>query len=163
MQNQSYTTTFRVNESPKAVFDAVTNVRDWWSVQIDGRTDQLNAVFRYHYKDVHICKMKIVEFVPNEKIVWQVMENHFDFTKDQSEWKDTKISFEISEKEGKTELVFTHLGLRPDHECYAICSDAWGNYINGSLKSLIETGEGKPNPYDTAIESAEILKEKNKK
>jgi hypothetical protein len=27
-------------------------------------------------------------------------------------------------------------------------SNAWGSYINGSLKSLITTGKGKPNPKE---------------
>jgi hypothetical protein len=30
-------------------------------------------------------------------------------------------------------------------ECYDPCSNAWGTYINGSLRSLIATGKGQPN------------------
>jgi len=158
MTTQDYTTTFQVDQSPEQVFTAINNVRGWWSEQIDGPTDQLNAEFSYHYKEVHRCKMKIVEFIPGKKVVWLVEENHFDFTKDKTEWKGTKISFEIFEKDGKTQLIFTHIGLVPAYECYKICSDAWGNYINGSLKNLIEKGKGQPNPYIRAINSAEELK-----
>jgi uncharacterized protein YndB with AHSA1/START domain len=158
MPKQDYTTTFLVSQSPEEVFKAVTNVRGWWSEQIDGRTDKLNAEFSYHYKDVHRCKMKIVELVPGKKVVWLVLENYFDFTKNKAEWKGNKISFEISKKGEQTQLTFTQIGLVPAYECYNICSDAWGNYINGSLKSLIETGKGQPNPYIPAINSAEALK-----
>jgi len=158
MQKQDYTTTFVVDQSPEQVFKAITNVRGWWSEQIDGPTDKLNAEFNYHYKDVHRCKMKIIEFVPAKKITWLVLENRFDFTKDKTEWTGTRISFDIVEKNGKTWLSFTHIGLVPAYECYKICSDAWGNYINVSLKSLIETGKGNPNPYIPAIDSAEALK-----
>jgi len=158
MKDPNLTITLRVGQTPQEVFKAISNVRGWWSEQIDGHTDELNAEFTYHYKDVHRCKMKIIEFVPGKRVVWLVLENYFDFTKDKTEWKGTKVVFEISKKDGKTELVFTHVGLVPAYECYQICSDAWGNYIGTSLKSLIETGKGQPNPYIPAIEGAEILK-----
>ena len=158
MQTPNYTTSFQVDQSPEQVFRAINNVRGWWSEQIEGPTDQLNAEFNYHYKDVHRCKIRIVEFVPNKKVVWLVLENRFNFTKDKSEWTGTKMEFEISKKDGKTQLTFTHVGLVPAYECYKICADAWGNYVNGSLKSLIETGKGKPNPYIPAIKSAEVAK-----
>jgi hypothetical protein len=159
MTTQDYTTTFEVDQSPEQVFTAINNVRGWWSEQIDGSTDKLNDEFTYHYKEVHRCKMKIVEFIPGKKVVWLVEENHFDFTKNKTEWTDTRISFVISKTGDKTQLTFTHFGLVPAYECYKICSDAWGNYINGSLKNLIEKGKGEPNPYIPAINSAEELKD----
>lgn len=161
MKNQDYTITLQVSQTPQEVFAAINNVRGWWSEQIDGPTDKLNAEFNYHYKDVHRATMKIVGFIPGKKVVWLVKENHFNFTKDKTEWTGTKISFEISEKDGKTQLLFTHIGLVPAYECYKICADAWGNYINGSLKSLIETGKGNPNPYEKAIQNAATLQETN--
>jgi hypothetical protein len=148
MTNQSFTTTFLVEQTPKEVFNAINHVRGWWSEEIEGNTDQLNEEFTYHYQDVHYCKMKLIEVIPDQKVVWLVMDNHFSFTQDKSEWKDTKISFEIAEKDGKTQLVFTHLGLVPDYECYEVCFDAWSNYINNSLRSLITTGKGQPNPKE---------------
>ncbi|HEY4064218.1 MAG TPA: SRPBCC domain-containing protein [Puia sp.] len=136
-----------VDESPKEVFDAVGNVRGWWSEQVEGDTNKLNDEFMYHFKDVHRCRMKLTEVVPEKKVVWHVLDNYFNFTKDQTEWDDTTVSFEISKKDDKTQLVFTHKGLVPAHECYEICSNAWGTYIKNSLRSLIETGKGQPNPY----------------
>jgi uncharacterized protein YndB with AHSA1/START domain len=158
MQKQNYTATLVVDQSPEQVFKAITNVRGWWSEQIDGPTDKLNAEFNYHYKDVHRCKIKVIEFVPGKNVTWLVLENRFDFTKDKTEWTGTRISFDIVEKNGKTCLGFTHFGLVPTYQCYKICSDAWDNYINVSLKSLIETGKGNPNPYIPAINRAEALK-----
>jgi len=145
MKNQDFTTTILVNKTPKQAFDAINNVRGWWSEEIEGSTDKLNAEFKYHFQDVHRCKMKITELVPNKKVVWLVEENHFSFTKDQNEWVGTKIIFEISKKDGKTEIHFTHQGLVPAYECYKICQDAWTQYIQESLKNLIEIGKGKPN------------------
>jgi hypothetical protein len=145
MTNQNYTTTFSVDQTPEEVFRAINHVRGWWSEEIEGGTDKLGDEFNYHYKDVHRCKMKITEVIPGKKVVWHVLDNYFNFIEDQSEWKGTEISFEISRKGNKTEVRFTHLGLVPKYECFDVCSNAWGSYINGSLRSLITTGEGKPN------------------
>ena len=124
------------------------NVRGWWSEEIEGSTGTLGDEFTYRYKDAHYCKLKLVEVIPDEKVVWLVLDNHFNFTEDESEWKGTKITFDVSKKDDKTAVHFTHIGLVPDYECYGVCSNAWGSYINGSLRSLITTGKGRPNPRE---------------
>jgi len=151
-----FTTTFLADQTPGEVFNAINNVRGWWSESVEGATDQLNAVFLYYYKDVHICKMKIVEFVPGQKVVWLVLENHFNFTKDKTEWNGNRIIFELNRQGHQTELRFTHEGLVPAYECYDVCHDAWTSYIQGSLKSLITTGKGKPNAKEGGL-NAELI------
>lgn len=148
MTTSNYTTTILVENSPEEVFNAINNVRGWWSEEIEGNTDKLNSEWAYHYQDVHLCKMKIIESVPNKKIVWQVMKNHFSFTKNKDEWTGNKIIFEITEKENKTQINFTQIGLVPEYECYDICENAWNTYIQKSLFSLITTGIGQPNGKD---------------
>jgi hypothetical protein len=142
MNNQNFTTTIEVDQTPEEVFSAVTNVRGWWSDAIEGGTAKINDEFRYHYEDLHKCRMKLIEVIPDKKVVWLVEENYFSFTKDKSEWTGTKIIFEIATVGSKTQLIFTHDGLVPEYECFDVCSNAWGSYINGSLLSLITTGEG---------------------
>ncbi|WP_284652959.1 SRPBCC domain-containing protein [Flavobacterium terrisoli] len=158
MKNQNYTTTIVVEQSPGEVFNAINNVRGWWSENIKGSTDMLNAEFLYNYKDVHICKMKIIEFIPNQTVVWHVLENHFNFTNDKTEWKDDKILFEISEVNGKTQLQFTHVGLTPEYECFDVCNDAWTSYIHGSLQNLITKGKGNPNSKEEDLNQELIEK-----
>ena len=145
MTTKDFTTTILVDNTPEEVFNAINNVRGWWSEEIEGSTDKLNSEFDYHYEDVHRCKMKIIELVPSKKVVWSVLDNYFKFTKDKSEWKGTKIIFEIAEKDNKTEMRFTHQGLVPAYECYEICRDAWTGYIQKSLRNLITAGKGQPN------------------
>lgn len=151
MDNQSFTTTLLVDQSSEEVFNAINNVRGWWSEEIEGSTDKLNDEFTYHFKDVHNCKMKLTEVIADKKVVWLVMDNYFNFTKDKSEWKGTKIIFEIAEQDNKTQIRFTHLGLVPGYECFDICFKAWTGYISNSLRNLITTGKGQPNKKENKI------------
>ena len=148
MTTSDFTTTISVDQTPEEAFKAINNVRGWWSEEIEGSTEKLNDEFTYHYKDVHISKMKLIEVIPDKKVVWLVKDNHFNFTKDTSEWTGNKIVFEITEKGNKTQLRFTQLGLVPEYECYDMCRAGWSNYINNSLRSLITTGKGQPNPKE---------------
>ena len=145
MQTKDLAIQITVDKTPQEVYDAINNVRGWWSEEIEGSTNKLNDEFSYHFEDVHSCKMKLIEVIPHKKVVWLVLDNYFKFTKDKSEWIGTKIIFEIAEKDSKTQLQFTHQGLVPQYECYDICRDAWTSYIQNSLRSLISTGKGQPN------------------
>jgi hypothetical protein len=145
MTNQNFAATVSVDQSPREVFDAINNVRGWWSGEIDGSTDKLGAEFTYRYQDIHRSTQKITELVPGKKVVWHVLDAQINFIKDKREWKGTDIVFEITKKGGKIEVHFTHVGLVPAIECYGKCAGAWGFYINDSLRSLIATGKGGPN------------------
>jgi hypothetical protein len=145
MKTKNYTTSFTVDQSPEEVFDAIDNVRGWWSEEIDGCADKLGAEFKFHHKDIHRSTQKITELVPGKKVVWHVSDSQINFVKYKTEWKGTDIVFEISKKDGKTALRFTHVGLVPAIECYGDCSGAWGFLINESLRSLIAASKGQPN------------------
>ncbi|SHM98743.1 SRPBCC family protein [Mucilaginibacter sp. OK098] len=169
MTTTDFTATILVDQTPAAAFNAITNVRGWWSEEIEGSTDKLNEVFNYHFEDIHRCQMKLIELIPDKKVVWHVMDNYFKpgifndashslssgdgFAK--TEWVNTKIIFEISEKNGKTQIRFTHMGLVPDYECFDVCSNAWGHYIGESLLNLITTGKGQPNSTDNPMTTDE--------
>ena len=148
MKDQNYTTAFTVDQTPKEAFAAINNVRGWWSGDIEGGTTKLGDVFTYRYEDVHYSKQKITELIPGKKVVWLVLDSSLNFIKDKSEWNGTKIIFEVSKKSDKTEVRFTHAGLVPDYECYGACSNAWGSYVNSSLRKLITKGKGQPNPKE---------------
>jgi hypothetical protein len=156
MITSDFTATLLVDQSPKEVFDAINNVRGWWSEEIEGSTNKLHDEFNYHFEDIHRCRLKVTEFVADKKVVWLVMENYFKpgifndtpgagLAEDKSEWTGTKISFEISRKDDRTEIRFTHLGLVPEYECFEVCSNGWNHYIRQSLPGLITTGKGQPN------------------
>lgn len=155
MKTTDFTTTLLVDQTPREVYNAINNVRGWWSEEIEGSTDKLHDVFKYHYEDVHRCQIKVLELIPDKKVVWLIMDNYFKpefftalsmpFTKGNGEWIDTKVVFEISGKDNKTQIHLTHVGLTPEYECFEVCSNGWTHYIQESLLSLITTGKGQPN------------------
>ena len=152
MSDLDYTTSFTVDQSPEKVFAAVNNVRSWWSEEIDGDTDKLGAEFTAQFHDVHRSTHKITEFVPGQKVVWHTTDSHLNFVEDTGEWTDTDIVFEITRKNDRTELRFTHVGLIRAIECFEQCSNVWGMYINHSLFTLISQGKGEPSRKDTMSE-----------
>jgi hypothetical protein len=142
MKTPDFTSTLLVDQAPREVFDAVNNPQNWWPGEIAGSSKKLNDEFTYRYKDIHYSKQRIVEMVPDQKVVWLVIESQLNFTDDTNEWTGTKIIFEISKEGSKTRLNFTHQGLYPEIECFDACSGAWSQIIQQSLFSLITTGKG---------------------
>jgi hypothetical protein len=147
MQKAGYTTTFLVEETPTAVFDAINNVPGWWSGQVDGDTDRLGAEFTYEVPGAHRSKQQITTFTPGKQIVWRVVDAHLSFVSNKGDWTGTEIVFDISETGGKTQVRFTHSGLVPAFECYNGCSSAWAMLVNGNLRRLIATGQTQPSPW----------------
>jgi hypothetical protein len=94
-------------------------------------------------------KMKggVTELVPGKRAsggCW----TPFQLQRDEREWTGAEIRFDIARKRDQTEVCFAHLGLVPAYECFDVCSSAWSSYINGSVRRLIATGTGKPNPKE---------------
>src|SRR5688572_7457899 len=114
MKNQSFTLSFLVDESPQKVFEAINNVRGWWTPNLEGSTHRLNDEFEVRFGDVHYSKQKLTEVVQNEKVVWLVTDSKLSFVDNKNEWVNTRIIFEIAKTGGKTQVVFTHEGLVQD-------------------------------------------------
>lgn len=143
MKKQDFTTTWVVEQTPKQVFKAIINPQHWWPGEIHGSAGNLNEEFTYRYKDFHFSRQKVVDMIPDQKVVWLVTESIINYVEDKKEWTGTQIIFEITEEDNKTHLRFTHQGLDPQIECYDSCSNSWTQIIQQSLLSLIATGKGK--------------------
>jgi hypothetical protein len=144
MSSKNFSTYILVDKSPSEAFLAINNVRDWWTENVKGNSQKLNDEFTVQFGDVHRSTQKLVEVVPDKKVVWLVTDSNLNFIKNKEEWTGTKICFEIAEKDNKTQVRFTHEGLVPEEECFDACSNAWSEYIHESLLYLITEGEGKP-------------------
>ncbi|MCL6098032.1 MAG: SRPBCC domain-containing protein [Bacteroidetes bacterium] len=144
MKQQNYHCSITANITAKEAFQRITRVSEWWSENIEGNFEKLNDVFTIHFVFGDSFVIKIVELVPDKKIVWLVTDCNLTWIKDKKEWKGTKISFEISTDNNSTQVNFTHIGLVPGIECYNGCVGGWNQYIKESLFKLLTEGKGEP-------------------
>lgn len=144
MKQQDYHIHITVDATPQEAFNAINSVTQWWTENLEGHFEQLNDEFTVSFDDIHISTQKLVELIPDKKVVWLVTDSKINFVDNKQEWMNTTISFELSDRNNKTQIDFTHFGLVPEIECYDACSNAWSQYIRGSLLNLINTGKGKP-------------------
>lgn len=107
----TFTTSFLVDQTPEDAFAAITDVRGWWSGNIEGDTDQLGDEFTYRYEDVHYSKQRITELVPGHRVTWLVLDAYLKFTQDPAEWIGTEVTFEVTREGDKTQVRFAHVGL----------------------------------------------------
>ncbi|HEX5153496.1 MAG TPA: SRPBCC domain-containing protein [Parafilimonas sp.] len=156
MTNKSYNTTIGVAQPAKEVFNAINDVTNWWSKDFEGNSIKLNDEFIINHPGQHYSKQKLVEISPAKKVVWLVTESKLDWLKnDKEEWTNTKMVFEISANNDTTVLHFTHEGLVPQKECYALCEKGWDIVIRDWLFYLITTGT----PSNEMNKAAEIRRQ----
>jgi len=142
MKNQSFSTSIELKANPHVVFECIKDIPIWWTRDFEGSTANLNDEFVICHVGSHYSKQKLVEIIPDKKIVWQVIESTLDWLeKDKSEWTSTKMVFEITPHGNKTLLHFTHDGLVPEMECYIRCSEGWTTVIMQRLFNYITKGQ----------------------
>lgn len=114
---------------------------------------KLNDIFTVRFAETFVT-MKIIEFVPEKKVVWNVTDCYPHWLADKNEWKNTRIVFELSAEGDSTRIDFTHIGLEPQVECYDACVKGWDQYFKGSLVKLINEGKGLPERKQKATAGA---------
>ena len=139
--SNDYTFTFESSKSAQDIYSMLLDIPSWWSgfynEKIEGAQKKVNDVFAYHAGDgAHYSKQKLIELVPQKKIVWQVTESNLIFLKKTDEWTNSKISFELSANGDKTQVTFIHHGLVPNIECYETCTSGWGQYMGALANRL---------------------------
>lgn len=137
------TATFSVDATRHVAFEAINDVRSWWSGNIVGPTDHVGAEWFYLVPDIHFSKQLVTELVPGERVAWKFTDGYLDFVADKSEWIGTTGRFDITEDDGLTRVTFTHEGLAHGDQCFDVCYNAWTHYITVSLKGRIESGTGR--------------------
>jgi hypothetical protein len=147
MKNTDYNTTILVNGTLEEAFQAINAVKKWWTENVDGNSQKVGDEFTVTFGTTWKT-FKIVEMVPSNKIVWEVMDCNLPWNDNKTEWTGTKIIFGIKAKDRQAEINFIHQGLVPAFNCYDACSNAWGEYLYESLAELINRGKGKPNPKE---------------
>lgn len=53
------------------------------------------------------------------------------------EWLGSTLIFDITEKNGETDIKFTHEGLAPSLLCFDVCKIGWDHYFLGELNNYL--------------------------
>ncbi len=146
--NDNYQQSVSVNTTREQAFDALTiGIGKWWG-PVNCAARWVGDTFKIDFGRGSYWKFRVVEISDDEKVVWECVESNQDDIHNikgmDEEWLGSKLYWNIAEKGEMIEVELLHQGLVPHGNCYDVCSAAWDFYITDSLKSFLETGEGKP-------------------
>jgi len=116
----------------------------WWTIDTKGES-KVDGVLKFRFGDKGGFDMKVLELDPSRRVLWQVVDGP-------EEWIGTKVGFDLKKDGDYTSVLFKHEGWKEPVEFMHHCSTKWAIYLM-SLKSLVETGKGAPDPNDVKIDS----------
>ena len=134
------------------VYKALTTIDGlarWWTeeTQGDGKIGgKIDFTFRSP-KGAFMGKfvMEVKELNDQKDVRWRCLEGPPD-------WIGTDITFQLSEQDGQTIVLFGHRNWRKEVEATYHCSMKWATFLL-SLREYVETGKGKPSPHDLKIDN----------
>jgi len=134
------------SSSPDGTYQALTTLEGlsgWWAQKTEGE-NEIGGVVQFRF-GVGGFDMKVLELEPNKHVLWEVVDGP-------EEWIGTKVSWDLKQEGDYTVILFRHQGWREPVEFMHHCSTKWAIYLM-SLKSLLETGVGAPDPNDVKIDN----------
>lgn len=129
MNQQNYECSIAADFTPKAAFDGINRVKEWWVRDVEGSTEKLNDLFTVRFTGGTFVTFKVIESSPEKKIAWNVTDCYLPWLKDKTEWTGTTVVFDISLSGNETKVSFTHVGLVPEVECFDGCVAGWNKYL----------------------------------
>ncbi|PXY27732.1 SRPBCC family protein [Prauserella muralis] len=134
--------------SPVAkVYEALTTVEGlsgWYTTGTHGKADQVGGVLQFRF-GAGGFDMKVLDTVPGKRVLWEVIDGP-------EEWIGTEVAWDLEQAGDYTIVLFTHQGWKEPVEFMHHCSTKWAVFLM-SLKSLLETGTGAPDPRDVKIDN----------
>ena len=128
------------------VYKALTTregLAGWWTNDTRG-DGKVGSVLEFRFGAGGI-DMKVLELDPDKRVLWQVVDGP-------AEWIGTHISWELKQEGDYCIVLFKHQDWKEPVEFMHHCSTKWAIFLM-SLKSLVETGKGAPNPGDVKIDN----------
>jgi len=142
MENKDFNCSITAGITAGEMIKKISNVPEWWGVAFTGSAGEKDDKFVIKMGGDSFFDFTVTEFVPDKRVVWFVDDCNMPWYSDKKEWAGTRLIFALDEKDGLTELSFTHEGLTPDVECYKDCEPGWTHWIRTSLFSYLTTGKG---------------------
>jgi uncharacterized protein YndB with AHSA1/START domain len=141
-----------IKASPAQVFAAVSSVAGvagWWSKDTTGSAQVgENMTVRFHNPkgdEIGAFEIETAALVPDQEVRWRIKRGP-------EEWIGTEVVFSLAQVEDRTIVNFSHRNWREAIEFTAHCSMKWATFLL-SLRDLVETGTGKPSPFDLKIDN----------
>ena len=128
------------------VYDALTTVEGlagWWTDDTKG-DGNVGGVLEFRFPPGGF-DMRVTELQPAQQVSWLVVDGP-------EEWIGTTISWDLTQEGDYTTVLFKHQGWKEPVEFMHHCSTKWAIFLM-SLKSLVETGQGAPDPRDVKIDN----------
>ena len=142
MGNNNFNSSISAKISADEAIKKISHVPDWWGVTFSGSSEKQGDKFTVKMTGDSFFNFTVTELTPGKKVVWLVTDCLMPWYSDKTEWTNTKLIFDLKEKNGVTEVSFTHEGLTPNVECYKDCESGWTHWIKTSLFSYLTTGKG---------------------
>jgi uncharacterized protein YndB with AHSA1/START domain len=135
-----------IKSSPDATYNALATrdgLAGWWTTNTQGES-KVGEVLRFRF-GAGGFDMKVLELQPGKHVLWQVVDGP-------REWVGTKVRWDLKQERDYTIVLFKHEGWKEPVEFMHHCSTKWALFLM-SLKSLVETGRGFPDPDDVKIDN----------
>lgn len=135
-----------IEAAPAEVYTALTTTEGlagWWASNTTGKGGDIGGLLQFRFVAGGF-DMKVVELSPDEHVRWEVVDGP-------AEWIGTRIDWKLTRADAYTVVLFEHKGWREPVEFMYHCSTKWAVFLL-SLKSLVETGKGAPDPHDVKID-----------
>ena len=127
----------------------IDGLAHWWTEETSGDAavgGRITFTFRSPVGDlVGQMVMEVVESAAPQTVKWVCVDGPAD-------WIGTRFTFDLSEQDGQTILMFGHRDWAEASESLAHCSMKWAVFML-SLKDYVLTGKGKPSPGDLKIDN----------
>jgi uncharacterized protein YndB with AHSA1/START domain len=127
-----------------AALTGAEGLAGWWTTNTEGKGNDLGGVLRFRFSAGGF-DMRVLELDPGRRVEWEVVDGP-------EEWIGTHVIWDLAQDGDHTVILFKHQGWREPVEFMHHCSTKWALYLM-SLKSLIETGTGAPDPHDVKVDN----------
>lgn len=146
MKQQDYHCAISASITAKEALEKIGDVSAWWTKSFTGNSKKPGDTFSIRFGETFV-DFKIVEAIPDKKVVWEVTDCNLHWIKNKTEWKNTHIVWEVFPENSKTNISMTHVGLVTGAECYKDCKVGWDNYIQKSLFNFLMGNKGLPDTF----------------
>lgn len=133
--------------SMDAVYQALTSrngLAAWWTKDTTGEGNKVGDIIQFRF-GAGGFDMRVTDLQAPSLVVWEVQDGP-------AEWLPTTLRFELKQDGDYVILLFKQMDWKEPVEFMHHCNTKWAVFLM-SLKSLIETGKGQPNPDDVKIDN----------